>query len=1646
MADETVNVKIKFNANTRELKSAVAEMSALKKMENRFSSGRKVEQYAGTTASALKNVTSGWKRHFDQVDAGAKMMGKMLGGFLKLAIKGVVVEMALLGATMVGVHALFVAGQYIMKAYKGAMGLAAQGAAFATVALAGFSAAIREQQAAMYAYRGKGAPAFGSAMNQTRMAMRNMQSDAELASLGIEALNKAYGTMSKTMNTVQLNQSTGAIKALMDFGSAGQDPAKGLEQVAVVISTLKDKKKGISDVLTEAKKLGPEMEKAVKDANVKTKKQFEELLMSGDLAKKGGVTGQFAAVNSTLMSQLKGYMTQLRGAFADVGDYFLEPLKKSFAEVFDVIKRDMQRILGTVQYTMGSEGYFDGVASVVEKVSNWMVKTIREYLPAAQGAFGRMGDWFTNFKRGWNEVLDQTRPLIDGAKVIYKAWDPIWGAIKRGASNLTLFRALLIDNQDDMAEFGERIAGFIDKLSEFFGGMKRMFADMAPFINDMISGLTGVFGLISKVMTPFAGGGLATALAPLMAFNVASKKLSSVKGGFLPGMTGEGFNTKNMTVNAGNVVIGGAGPTGPGGSGGGGGEAGRLSSGAAAATDAGLKFKTTGGSISKTADAKTYANNLQNRTQSMEDLQNTGRNSFLYSVRRGSQIQVQDSNLEERRARRFDEKLATGRGLAYALANQGTKGGPYADNPDVHAMRVLQGKSRADLANQATFTGMGDQITQNMSRAQLIQLVQSSPMYKAEDYKDESVRPSIGEGARNTAKNLRRGARAGVDRAQYGARRLVGAGRGAMAYLNSGAWDPEKGQYNNLKEMRDQIDAKYQQEIDPQTGRDTRMGRLGARLSRASALNRVSRNYSKAGNAYNNRFAKSTGGRMGAGMALGVASQYAPEEMRGAMALGGMAAQIDPRLGIAVAGIGGALTARGAGKGALSGAAGGAAIGGMLGPYGAAIGAGVGALVGAISGAVNAGKYKLKLAQEAAKASLASLYSGVLSSAQSQLQKNAEKAQKGEKLTGPAAFMAVSRKMYSSLNAQRNELQAIIKRTGGKTEDNELGDGETKVSDIYDTDEYKDPKAILNAYFKTTAGSKLTKEQREDMLDKPVGAIRKLEQGTDLNVTRNLERFEQINQKRLEQLSKDTGKSAAELELIAAETGIDLYDVTKDYGDILNEFTGNLIKNKDQLNAALTDVFLAGANPFKKEREAGEAAVALNSIGAKISDIGRGKGTKKEKTKSINAQMEQLIPSLLAAAGGDSMKAFEAYTRLFGDGVTPGTAFGEGQQFEGMEQYFDADNEAFQQSMEMITGGVSGELGTQIRSRLSGESGRNIDSELFAAAMGNLTPAQLSRVNADLARMDEDSIVNAGETYTVKAGEKYTNNAGRLVTATEDTTVTATQKTETNQMKRILYGTDGERQLSPEQQLKAFKAHYNLTGFQIEQTDTAALNAIASMTEEQKKATVGLTEAITLFNTNANNFMSTQLGGTDGPSWWNKGLAVQKDGDGNLTLKPPADTSTPRAGGIGDTATSKLSQTMGRHAAMDGQLTGKRTVTSSLRYNALGSINSDHATGSAYDLTGQNLGMYARMVHANGGFAEFHGTLGDRHLHVVPGPGLMGDTTSPRSAGPALATAAPSGGVTNYYSFEISGGDSEAIANKVMEKIRQAERNSRERA
>lgn len=166
------------------------------------------------------------------------------------------------------------------------------------------------------------------------------------------------------------------------------------------------------------------------------------------------------------------------------------------------------------------------------------------------------------------------------------------------------------------------------------------------------------------------------------------------------------------------------------------------------------------------------------------------------------------------------------------------------------------------------------------------------------------------------------------------------------------------------------------------------------------------------------------------------------------------------------------------------------------------------------------------------------------------------------------------------------------------------------------------------------------------------------------------------------------------------------------------------------------------------------------------------------------------------------------------------------------------------------------------------------------------------------------------------------------------------------------------------------------------------------------------------------------------PTWWNK------------------DTSTPRGQAFGDTTSSRLSQTMGRHASMNSALTGKRTVTSGYRNYGLGSMNSDHVTGRAYDLVGQNLGQYQSLVKSTGGFAEFHGVNQARHLHVVPGSGAMGDNRMPVAKTLQQPVVMGSGGKGNEYNFYVTGNQNASaseIANMVMQKVKETQRNNSER-
>ena len=271
MADEKVTIKIEVRSDDGAIDKTRRKLERLSGAEGRHykknsalaSKGTSdIKNYGKNTDNVLNNGSRKWKKHFDQLD---KSMQKMGGGLLKLvamSAKMAAVEIAGMGLALVGVHGAFLIGKGLSKAYQVAMQGVAAGVAALAIAAGTAAAAMREQQASMYAFSQKGMKEFGSGLNQTRVAMRMLTHDSDMAAVGVDNLNAAYGEIVNKSGKFNAG-SAKMLKGLMDFASAGQDMKTGTKAAATLVAELQNVKGTYASIKTAAKGLGPQMTKAL---------------------------------------------------------------------------------------------------------------------------------------------------------------------------------------------------------------------------------------------------------------------------------------------------------------------------------------------------------------------------------------------------------------------------------------------------------------------------------------------------------------------------------------------------------------------------------------------------------------------------------------------------------------------------------------------------------------------------------------------------------------------------------------------------------------------------------------------------------------------------------------------------------------------------------------------------------------------------------------------------------------------------------------------------------------------------------------------------------------------------------------------------------------------------------------------------------------------------------------------------------------------------------------------------------------------------------------------------------------------------------------------------------------------------------------
>ena len=501
----------------------------------------------------------------------------------------------------------------------------------------------------------------------------------------------------------------------------------------------------------------------------------------------------------------------------------------------------------------------------------------------------------------------------------------------------------------------------------------------------------------------------------------------------------------------------------------------------------------------------------------------------------------------------------------------------------------------------------------------------------------------------------------------------------------------------------------------------------------------------------------------------------------------------------------------------------------------------------------------------------------------------------------------------------------------------------------------------------------------EDMDDDGVNEFLKTFAEETAALEKAMEIATETTQERIKAIEEMTGKTSMQIVADAQRLGVNLADPFADFNEQLETLGVTVVKSSEQIRQAISTIMSSAIEgAFETAIKQQEAPLILDeAIKNFRQDYDQNPG-------EISAEQAKLIlgtytEQLTNAYGGDSAAAYFETRRQIGSKDAPGLAFNE----------FNAR-------------GGRNPLGT-----LGDEFFNGIGGEAATTALGDMEGGV-----ADIAMQNLGAIL---------ARQGKSLGAGGLATARSNFMNMSTEEQKAF-FDKVNIGEEGAARLgSPQVWLDSLGITGALTS--IDKT-TAAF--VMAETNAEKEAVL-LTQQREL-----NDGMAKFFGpNAENPEWWSKAALRDLFVEAGI-IKEDGDTRTPRGRGIGDTTSSRLSQTLARHNAINSAISGKRTITSAFRTNNLGSLNSDHVTGRAFDLTGNQLGMYKTTVERQGGFAEYHGASADRHLHVVPGPGgPMGDTVSPYSSAPQPSmpiTASPSGGGAITLNLNVNGiGIKEAV-------------------
>lgn len=524
IGDENVTIRINVKADTAAIDRVRQKLRQLCReaddcadtfdkysaaVDNSSESQKKLHRDSNETEKRLKSV-----------GREANGLSKILKTSYKFAFIAAGIETAALALALSSVNGLLATGRFLVKSYHVAMSAMAKAAAAAGVALATVAAAQRQYVAAQATAR------YGGSYAAASQGLRILTGDAQLAALGMKTLTGAFQAASK--NAPVTGATARALSGLLDFAVLSGDIEKGTAALANFVSLVQKGGAGGKGVAEAAAELGPEFQKAfaqISRGGRATSQDLMKAFASGQLAQQAGIAGSYGAIQGTLVGQFRAFTTQAQVMFGDLGMAFIVPVQKAFAQLTQILKRTIIQISPLLnEFAQG--GLLDKVVNGTDKVAQFLVTLMRDYVPKTQGFFEAMARGWDRITGAFDRFGKYLRQFTEASRLMNRFFGQIFGAIGKGLrENFEAFATLIVDNRQDFDNFGKSIANLLTSIFKLTGAIREAFMKALPVINRIIDSVATLVNLVATLISSLAGlggagigGSLALALPMLAGF------------------------------------------------------------------------------------------------------------------------------------------------------------------------------------------------------------------------------------------------------------------------------------------------------------------------------------------------------------------------------------------------------------------------------------------------------------------------------------------------------------------------------------------------------------------------------------------------------------------------------------------------------------------------------------------------------------------------------------------------------------------------------------------------------------------------------------------------------------------------------------------------------------------------------------------------------------------------------------------------------------------------------------------------------------------------------------------------------------------------------------------------------------------------